>query len=172
MKDGIAGPLEKLTLYRDGVDACIYTTHTHAVATKTVFLKGTPHPHQSSSWSPDPWVGPCGKGTGPTIAVLGGNQILDVRAGGGVHHACGGGEKSMTWPFFSDGKMSWKREGRTVFKRSQERHPMIPRWPCYFSPPSIYSRRITFFPMWLNKINKDNIVRLGIMIWGDKALGQ
>ena len=149
-----------------------YIPHTHAVATKTVFLKGTPHPHQSSSWSPDPWVGPCGKGTGPTIAVLGGNQILDVRAGGGVHHACGGGKKAWHDHFSVMGKWAEKERDEQCSKRSQERHPMIPRWPCYFSPPSIYSRRITFFPMWLNKINKDNIVRLGIMIWGDKALGQ
>ena len=147
-----------------------YTTHTHAVATKTVFLKGTPHPHQSSP--PDPWVGPRGNGGRAHQCCPWGQSNSRCESMGRSASCMWWWEKSMTWPFFCDGKMSWKREGGTVFKRSQERHPMIPRWPCYFSPPSIYSRRITFFPMWLNKINKDNIARLGIMIWGDKALGQ
>ena len=42
-------------------DAYVLNQTTHAVATKTVLLKETPHPHQSS---PNSWMDPANKAGG------------------------------------------------------------------------------------------------------------
>jgi len=79
----------------------LHTTHTHAVATKTVLLNATPHPQQSSSLppillNPDPWaVGPRGKeGPGPPVLSLWAIKSWMSEQREGMHHACGGGRKA------------------------------------------------------------------------------
>ena len=73
--------------------------------------------------------GPQGqRGAGPTGAVLVGNQILDVRAEGKgcIMHVVVGEKHDMTIFSVMENGMKKRGGGGTVFKRGQERHPMIP----------------------------------------------
>ena len=98
---------------------------THAVATKTVLLNETPHPHQSFKSIIYGWA-QVAQRVGPSDRVRS-NLKLAVRC------ACSGKKYDIT--IFLQGRMKiGKGEGNNNVQGSQERDPMIPRWPTYFVP--------------------------------------
>ena len=86
---------------------CMHIPHTHMQWQQKQCSWREPLTHTSPPLLIHGWA-PVATGAGPTSAVLGGNQILDVRAGGGVHHACGGGKKAWHDHFSVMGKWAEK----------------------------------------------------------------